>query len=78
MKVDRSMQNMEQLIEKAGGHFRFTTLLTKRVRELIMGSPALIPERFPDPISQALAEFIEGRYTLIPPELKSETEELPE
>ncbi len=56
--------NMQELAKKAGGTFRFTTLLIRRARELADNAPILIDSDSNDPIEIALEEFASGKISL--------------
>ena len=53
-----------ELSQKAGGVFKLTVLLQKRVQELIRGAPKLIDSETHDVLSIALKEVEEGKITL--------------
>lgn len=53
------------LAEKAGGLFRLTVLLQKRVRELVGGAPKLVETSETNPINIAMAEVEEGAIELV-------------
>lgn len=55
---------MQELAKKAGGTFRFTTLLIRRARELADNAPILIDSDSNDPIEIALEEFASGKISL--------------
>ena len=63
MKVDR----LEKLTQKVGGRFRLTTLLHKRLAELVKGSPALVDLPSKDYFEVALREIEEGKIELLRP-----------
>ncbi len=54
-----------ELADKAGGLFRLTVLLQKRVRELVGGSPQLVELDDDDPINIAMAEVEAGAIELV-------------
>ena len=54
-----------ELADKAGGLFRLTVLLQKRVRELVGGSPRLVELDDDDPINIAMAEVEAGAIELV-------------
>lgn len=62
--------NMQELAKKAGGTFRFTTLLIRRARELANNAPILIDSDSNDPVEIALEEFASGKISLVDDELK--------
>ena len=53
------------LAEKAGGLFRLTVLLQKRVRELVGGAPPLVETDDTNPINIAMQEVEEGAIELV-------------
>ncbi|MDG2150361.1 MAG: DNA-directed RNA polymerase subunit omega [Planctomycetota bacterium] len=53
------------LADKAGGLFRLTVLLQKRVRELVGGAPKLVETNEINPINIAMAEVEEGAIELV-------------
>lgn len=58
---------LEDLYTKAGGKFRFTVLLQRRVNELVSGSPRLVKvaEKFgKDYVYIAVQEFKSGKIRL--------------
>lgn len=63
MKVDR----LEKLTQKVGGRFRLTSLLQKRVAELVKGSPPLVDLPGGDYFAIALREIEEGKIELLLP-----------
>jgi len=69
MKVDR----LERLTQKVGGRFRLTTLLQKRLSELVKGSPALVDLPSTDYFEIALREIEEGKVELLRPWTAKET-----
>ena len=66
MDVDR----LEKLTQMVGGRFRLTTLLQKRLGELVKGSPPLVDLPANNYFEIALAEIEEGCIKLIAPEEK--------
>lgn len=54
-----------ELADKAGGLFRLTVLLQKRVRELIGGAPPLIKTQETNPINIAMREVEEECIELV-------------
>ncbi len=46
------------------GTFHLTTILIKRVRELIDGAPALIETDSSDPVKTAFEEFASGKLSI--------------
>jgi len=63
MKVDR----LEALTRKVGGRFRLTSLLQKRLSELVKGSPPLVDLPAKDYFEVALREIEEGKIELLRP-----------
>lgn len=55
-----------ELSRRAGGVFRFTVLLQKRVRELVKGAPKLVETHETDLIKIALLEIEEGKIEMVP------------
>ncbi len=53
------------------GTFHLTTILIKRVRELIDGAPTLIETDSSDPVKAAFEEFASGKLS-IPEDVESE------
>ena len=63
-------ERLEQLTQKVGGRFRLTTLLQKRMAELVRGSPPMLdvdPEIAENLFEVALREIEAGRIELIRP-----------
>lgn len=54
----------EQLLARAGGRFKLTTLLQKRVLELTRGASKLVDIDSGDPVEIAMWEIVEGKITL--------------
>lgn len=61
MEVDR----LERLTIKVGGRFRLTSLLQKRLTELVKGSPPLVDLPSNNYFEVAIREIEEGRIELI-------------
>ena len=61
MEVDR----LEKLTTKVGGRFRLTSLLQKRLTELVKGSPPLVDLPSNNYFEVAIREIEEGRIELI-------------
>lgn len=61
MEVDR----LEKLTVKVGGRFRLTSLLQKRLAELVKGSPPLVDLPSNNYFEVAVREIEEGRIELI-------------
>lgn len=53
------------LADKAGGLFRLTVLLQKRVRELVAGAPPLVETSDTNPINIAMQEVEEDAIELV-------------
>ncbi len=67
------VERLERLTQKVGGRFRLTSLLQKRLAELVKGSPPLVdlpPQNF---FEIALREIEEGRIELLRPWTPEET-----
>lgn len=61
------VERLERLTQKVGGRFRLTSLLQKRLRELVKGSPPLIDLPSNNFFEIALREIEEGRVELLRP-----------
>src|SRR5262249_25011176 len=55
-----------ELSRRAGGVFRFTVLLQKRVRELVKGAGKLVQTGETDLIKIALLEIEQGKIEMVP------------
>ena len=55
------MLDVDKLSQSEGGTFYVTTLLIRRVRELVNGSPKLIKTDSDDPVGIAFEEFNSGK-----------------
>lgn len=67
--------NMTYYIHKSAedyGTFHVTTILIKRVRELIDGAPALIETDSSDPVKTAFEEFASGKLNITEGDLAKE------
>lgn len=73
MKVNR----LERLTQKVGGRFRLTSLLQKRLAELVNGSPPLVDTAASDYFEIALSEIEEGRIEILRPWNAEGAESLP-
>ena len=62
---------LEELAQKAGGRFKLASLLQKRVRELLFGSPKLTETRSSYLMDIALDEIHAGLLSLKLPEIAS-------
>ncbi len=54
------------------GTFHLTTILIKRVRELIDGAPALIETDSSDPVKTAFEEFASGKINITEDDVTTE------
>ena len=61
------VERLERLTQKVGGRFRLTSLLQKRLSELVKGSPALVDLPSNNFFEVALREIEEGRIELLRP-----------
>jgi DNA-directed RNA polymerase subunit K/omega len=61
---------VEKLAKRAGGHYRFSTVLIKRVRQLVKGLSSFRSEPV-DPVRVAFEEYLHGKL-----QITGETEEL--
>lgn len=59
------MEDIEDVVGNAGGRFAFCTLLMKRMRALMRGSPKLIDTDQEDPYYIARDEYRAGRLRLL-------------
>ncbi len=57
--------NLDELIKRFGGTFRFTTLLIRRAKELTCGMPKLTGLDINDPIEIAIEEYASGEITVV-------------
>ena len=58
------MTYLKDELTKDIGTFHLTTLLIKRVQELINGAPALIDADLSDPVKTAFEEFASGKLSI--------------
>jgi DNA-directed RNA polymerase subunit K/omega len=58
------MTYLKEELTKDIGQFQLTTLLIKRVRELMAGSPALVESDPGDPVKTAFDEFASGKLSI--------------
>jgi len=72
-----NVERLERLTQKVGGRFRLTSLLQKRLAELVKGSPPLVDLPASDYLEIALAEIEEGRIELLRPWNAADTSLLP-
>lgn len=68
---------LERLVEVAGGKFKLTALIQKRLRDLILNSPRLGETDTHALFETVLDEIESGNVGLRLPELKSTSVELP-
>ena len=57
--------DMSTLIKKAGGVFKFTTLMQKRLREINAGDRTLVDMESRDQLALVAEEFRQGKISLI-------------
>jgi len=60
-------RKIQEAQERFGGPFKVTSLLQKRVRELVLGSKPLIETDLTRPIDIALEELLKNKLDLEPP-----------
>lgn len=65
----------EDIIRKAGGRFKFTAMVQKRWRELLMGARPMVEPGSMSPLEVAICEIAEGKIVSKDP---SESDELDE
>jgi DNA-directed RNA polymerase subunit K/omega len=58
------MTYLKEELTKDIGQFQLTTLLIKRARELMAGSPALVESDSGDPVKTAFEEFESGKLSI--------------
>lgn len=63
------IRQIDRLDEKVGGRFRLTSLIQKRIQEVVRGSPRFIEAK--SPMRSALAEIEAGKIELVEPSDKS-------
>lgn len=63
--MDEKIRIIDELDVKVGGRFKLTTLLQKRIRELVAGAPRLVDIRSDNPIDVAIAEVRAGKVELV-------------
>ncbi len=61
--MENNYKLIERLARQAGGHYRFSTILIKRVRQVVKGFSSIRHEPA-DPIGAAFAEYIKGRLQI--------------
>ncbi len=65
---------LEKMSKKVGGKFRLASLMQKRVRELLFGSPKLVETEHRDYFEIALLEIESGKIGLPLPDVAAEKE----
>ena len=63
--MDEKIRIIDELDVKVGVRFKLTTLLQKRIRELVAGAPKLVEIRSDNPIDIAIAEVRAGKVELV-------------
>ena len=63
--MEEKIRIIDELDQKVGGRFRLTSLLQKRIRELVAGAPRLVEIRSDNPIDVAIAEVRAGKIELV-------------
>jgi DNA-directed RNA polymerase subunit omega len=63
--MEEKIRILDELEERVGGRFPLTTLLQKRVRELVAGAPRLVEIRSDNPIDIAIEEVRAGKIELV-------------
>ncbi len=64
--MEEKIRIIDELEAKVGGRFKLTTLLQKRIRELVAGAPRLVDVRSDNPIDIAIEEVRAGKVELVP------------
>ena len=67
LSISHNNDNMTYNLHKSAenyGTFHLTTVLIKRVRELIDGAPALVETDSSDPVKTAFDEFASGKISI--------------
>lgn len=62
----------DQLVNRLGGRFIFTSLVQHRIRELMEGARPLIERHGRNDVELAIAEIVEGKIT---PDTSSQTKQ---
>ena len=62
MGID-TIRQIDRLDEKVGGRFKLTSLIQKRIQEVIKGSPRLMEGK--TPLRSALAEIEAGKVEIV-------------
>ena len=57
--------DVSKLMKKAGGAFKFTTLMQKRLREIVAGDRTLVDMESRDQLALVAEEFRQGKISLI-------------
>ncbi len=70
------VERLERLSDRVGGRFRLTSLLQKRLAELVRGSPPLVDLPSNNFLEIALQEIEEGRIELLDVPEEEEAEQL--
>jgi len=70
------VERLERLTQKVGGRFRLTSLLQKRLAELVKGSPPLVDLPSNNYLEIALREIEEGQIELLLPWKREEKAKL--
>jgi DNA-directed RNA polymerase subunit omega len=63
--MEEKIRIIDELDQKVGGRFRLTSLLQKRIRELVAGAPRLVEIKSDNPIDVAIAEVRAGKIELV-------------
>lgn len=63
--MEEKIRIIDELDAKVGGRFKLTSLLQKRIRELVAGAPRLVEIRSDNPIDVAIAEIRAGKVELV-------------
>lgn len=64
--MEEKIRIIDELERKIGGRFQLTTLLQKRLRELVAGAPRLVEIGSDNPIDIAIEEVRSGKIELVP------------
>ncbi len=64
--MEEKIRVIDELEQKVGGRFLLTSLLQKRIRELVAGAPRLVEIRSENPIDIAIEEVRAGKIDLVP------------
>lgn len=64
--MQEKIRIIDELEAKVGGRFQLTSLLQKRIRELVAGAPKLVDIRSENPIDIAIEEVRAGKIELVP------------